>query len=99
LDLLALSFALLIAVLLPALTSARRQAQLVRCQSNLRQIGVALQMYMQSSKDYMPAGRVGPEPQARNGNHATPFAVVDAEVQELQTIPNALVTGRLLAGN
>lgn len=37
--------AVLIALLMPALTKARKQAQMVQCQSNMRQIGQALAMY------------------------------------------------------
>src|SRR5438128_12411072 len=37
--------ALLIAMLFPALNRARQQAQWVQCQSNLRQIGIYLEMY------------------------------------------------------
>ena len=46
--------ALLIAILLPALNKARQQAVMVRCQSNLHQIGMALQMYAGDNKGYYP---------------------------------------------
>jgi prepilin-type N-terminal cleavage/methylation domain-containing protein/prepilin-type processing-associated H-X9-DG protein len=39
--------AVLIAILLPALAKSRRQAKMVQCQSNLRQVGQALVMYAQ----------------------------------------------------
>ena len=44
--------AVLIAILLPALTSARKQANSVACMSNLRQMGLALTMYINESKHY-----------------------------------------------
>jgi prepilin-type N-terminal cleavage/methylation domain-containing protein/prepilin-type processing-associated H-X9-DG protein len=46
--------AVLVAMLLPALASARRQAQTVQCTSNVRQIGQALQMYFNENKGYVP---------------------------------------------
>jgi prepilin-type N-terminal cleavage/methylation domain-containing protein/prepilin-type processing-associated H-X9-DG protein len=48
--------AVLIGILLPALNKARAQARLVQCQSNLRQIGQALQMYTNQYKGIPPPG-------------------------------------------
>jgi hypothetical protein len=46
--------ALLISILLPALTKARQQAQIVACASNLRQIGQASIMYANENHDFLP---------------------------------------------
>src|ERR1700683_1634933 len=44
--------ALLIAILLPALNKARKQANEVECASNLRQMGLALTMYIDDTQYY-----------------------------------------------
>jgi prepilin-type N-terminal cleavage/methylation domain-containing protein/prepilin-type processing-associated H-X9-DG protein len=44
---------LLVALLLPALNSAREQAQATQCLSNLRQIGDAAAMYVNQNHNYM----------------------------------------------
>lgn len=46
--------AVLIAILLPALSAARQQASFVACQSNLRQLGLCMQMYAQEFNDVLP---------------------------------------------
>jgi prepilin-type N-terminal cleavage/methylation domain-containing protein len=46
--------AVLIAILLPALQKARMQALAVACQSNLRQIGLGIQMYANDFQNYIP---------------------------------------------
>jgi prepilin-type processing-associated H-X9-DG protein/prepilin-type N-terminal cleavage/methylation domain-containing protein len=46
--------AVLIGILLPALNKARAQAQLVQCQSNLRQLVTAALMHVQDHKGYLP---------------------------------------------
>lgn len=47
--------ALLIAILLPALGSARDAARLVLCQSNQRQIGLGVAVYLQEHDDVFPS--------------------------------------------
>lgn len=48
--------ALLISILLPALSAARRQAQSIKCLSNLRQIGLGLMIYAQNNHSSLPYG-------------------------------------------
>jgi prepilin-type N-terminal cleavage/methylation domain-containing protein len=47
--------ALLIAILLPALSRARESANQIKCGSNLRQIGMAMFMYTSDNAGYFPA--------------------------------------------
>ncbi|HEV7299843.1 MAG TPA: DUF1559 domain-containing protein [Tepidisphaeraceae bacterium] len=49
--------ALLISILLPAMNKARISARLLVCQSNARQIGVALQAYASEHRGFFPAAR------------------------------------------
>jgi type II secretory pathway pseudopilin PulG len=46
--------AVLMAILLPALGRARNQARGVACQANLKQWGLALNLYAQSNEGYLP---------------------------------------------
>ncbi len=46
--------ALLIGILLPALGKARNAAQIARCLSNTRQMGIAMAMYANDSRDWYP---------------------------------------------
>jgi prepilin-type processing-associated H-X9-DG protein len=48
--------ALLISILLPALGKARAQANLVKCQSNLHSIGLAINIYAVDYKGILPMG-------------------------------------------
>ncbi len=48
--------ALLIAILMPALSKAREQANNVKCLSNLRQLGTVYQLYANQNKDQIPIG-------------------------------------------
>jgi prepilin-type N-terminal cleavage/methylation domain-containing protein/prepilin-type processing-associated H-X9-DG protein len=52
------SVSLLMAVLMPALARARQQGKSVLCMSNLRQLGIAAQMYASGNDDYFPPATV-----------------------------------------
>jgi prepilin-type N-terminal cleavage/methylation domain-containing protein len=52
--------AILIAILMPALTKARNQANLVKCMSQVRQIFLACQMFAQDNKGQLPRPAIGP---------------------------------------
>jgi type II secretory pathway pseudopilin PulG len=47
--------AILIALMFPAITSVRESARKVKCASNLRQIGLGIEMYAQDNRDNLPA--------------------------------------------
>jgi prepilin-type N-terminal cleavage/methylation domain-containing protein/prepilin-type processing-associated H-X9-DG protein len=51
--------AILIAILMPALQAARKQALRTQCQSNMRQIGVALQIYSNEWRGWLYPPRRG----------------------------------------
>src|SRR5205814_7669122 len=50
--------ALLISILLPALSRARAQAGAIKCASQLRQVGLSFQMYAMDNKGYWPPSRL-----------------------------------------
>lgn len=58
--------ALLVALLLPALNSARAQAQAVACSSNMRQIFLGLRMYADSNRGWIPP-TIFPRPRPSGG--------------------------------
>jgi prepilin-type processing-associated H-X9-DG protein len=57
--------ALLIGILMPALARARSSAREVQCESNLRQLGLGLQMYCDANQGLMPAD-------SNNGSKSNP---------------------------
>jgi len=62
--------ALLIAILLPALSKAREQAKTVQCGNNMRQIGIALNAYATEYKGKMISGTEYPVPEFGGPNCA-----------------------------
>jgi len=50
--------AILAAMLLPALSAAKKRAQSINCVSNFKQMGLALHMYTDDANDYLPPGPV-----------------------------------------
>src|SRR5439155_14506278 len=51
--------AILISILLPALSRARESANTIQCASNMRQIGMAMRMYSNEFAGAVPAGDIG----------------------------------------
>jgi prepilin-type N-terminal cleavage/methylation domain-containing protein/prepilin-type processing-associated H-X9-DG protein len=84
--------ALLISILLPALQSARRQANTVKCNSHLRQIGLAFQLYESDNKGMWPVA-------VHHGKHGRIPLTHDAEIRWPDMIAKYLqrVTGMTYA--
>jgi prepilin-type N-terminal cleavage/methylation domain-containing protein/prepilin-type processing-associated H-X9-DG protein len=51
--------AILAAMLLPALATAKERGQKAKCANNLHQVGVAIQMYVSDNRDLLPAASRG----------------------------------------
>jgi len=81
--------ALLISILLPALSKAREQGNWVACMSNLKQIGTGLLMYSNEYKGYLP--RPG-----SNGNGQFPDDIIIW--REPPTAPAVSVDDSILSG-
>jgi prepilin-type N-terminal cleavage/methylation domain-containing protein len=54
--------AILAAILMPVLASAKRRALQIQCTSNYRQVGVALHMYLDDHNDWLPPGQTVENP-------------------------------------
>jgi len=80
--------ALLISILLPALSKAREQGNWVACMSNMKQIGTGLLMYANENKQYLPRP-------ASNGNGQFPDDLLIW--REPPTAPSTSVDDSVLA--
>src|SRR5437764_14650175 len=70
---------LLIAILLPVLSRAREQANLVKCLATLRNMGQAAQMHASEHQGFMPvAGEMTPRPEVL----ATPAGLNDRAMKK-----------------
>jgi prepilin-type N-terminal cleavage/methylation domain-containing protein/prepilin-type processing-associated H-X9-DG protein len=65
--------AILLAILLPTITAARRSANRVACRAQLKDIGNMFQMYLNESKDRLP--RVNPLPSFTPPINSFPYVV------------------------
>ncbi len=54
--------AILVGILLPAVTRVRQQAVKLACSSNLRQLGIAVEMYRDQNGNVFPVARYMPSP-------------------------------------
>jgi len=68
--------AVLIAILLPALSKARAQAASVQCLANLQQCGLAMMMYSQTNNGYLPYPDAGIDPSGGNWKYEW-FSAID----------------------
>jgi len=80
--------AVLIAMLMPALSKAREQARLTQCMSGARQIFMGVEMYCGDNKDYYPFGY------ASATYPFTPYRTWHDQLTELKYIRKASQTNR-----
>jgi prepilin-type N-terminal cleavage/methylation domain-containing protein/prepilin-type processing-associated H-X9-DG protein len=93
--------AVLIALLLPAMAKAQRQARMVQCQSNLRQVGQALVMYATHNRGVLypsDAGALSPRDQRWPAKVFRPAVwnppVMKCPSDELPAPPDVFVVGQ-----
>jgi prepilin-type N-terminal cleavage/methylation domain-containing protein/prepilin-type processing-associated H-X9-DG protein len=87
---------ILIALLLPAVQAAREAARRAQCSNNLKQIGLALQNYHDSFKEFPPAcalSRGGAAPVTGNGYAQWGWGAMILPFMEQQSVHDALSVG------
>lgn len=92
--------AILAAILLPVLSSAKQRALRIECVSNLRQWGLGFQVYANDNNDSMPAGWYDPngmwmvalQPYIANANIGGPLCFCPVALATRDTLPSFWVT-------
>ena len=79
--------ALLISILLPALGRARESARSVKCLSNLRQLGLAIQMYQNEFKAQIPCQWSLSGSYAHGRGHTWVNILIDRKYLRTETCP------------
>jgi len=87
--------AVLIGILLPAVASARRSARVVRCMSNLRQVGVAIHAYAAEFRGSIP---FGPEAAAASPSNFYPVTGNVTSLISLSPLPPPASSGSPTVG-
>lgn len=78
---------ILAGILLPTLTRARESARRTQCASNLKQIGLALNMYANDNNEAFPTG-------GASGSSKTDSTTAATELQSLGKLFNTYITDR-----
>ena len=82
--------AILIAILLPTLSKAKRAAKVLHCMSNFKQLGIGLKVYTNENNHRYPPAPIGPVLGCYDGGHK-PGGVAGAEFK--WEMPAKLMTG------
>jgi prepilin-type N-terminal cleavage/methylation domain-containing protein/prepilin-type processing-associated H-X9-DG protein len=75
--------AVLVGILLPSLARAREAAKTAQCLSNLRQLGLAMEMYKQETRYLIPAGYF------KDGTHWESWGTILVNMRYLKNVPTA----------
>jgi prepilin-type N-terminal cleavage/methylation domain-containing protein/prepilin-type processing-associated H-X9-DG protein len=77
--------AVLVAILMPALHRARDQAQAINCRSNLRQLTLAVLMYVNENHGYLPGPRAIIDPPGDLNSYVYTGAITQADLRPTST--------------